>query len=140
VAAQKRVGLERKLGRLAELSDRTKELRTRHDMTARANAEQRVRLQAAYGGEELLDSREALEAILADLGDPEADQAELRQLTRELDVRGAPCFAVCRDVPGDAQCSASPGLSHCLLACKLCFGLLRLIKIADAARAQRGGP
>jgi hypothetical protein len=110
VAAQKRVALEQKLGRLAELSDRTKELRTRHDMTARANAKQRVRLQATYGGEELLESREALEVILADLGDPEADQAELRQLTRELDVRGAPCFAVCRDVPGDAQCSASPGL------------------------------
>ena len=82
------MALERKLNRLAELSDRTKELRTRHDMTARANAEQRVRLQATYGDEELHESREELETILADLANPEAEQAELRQLTRELDVRG----------------------------------------------------
>ena len=89
VAAQKLTAFNQTLGQLAELTVRASDLRTRHEMTARANAEQRVRLQATYDTELLMEAAE-LEQVLAGLGDAEADQAALRQLTREQDVRAPP--------------------------------------------------
>lgn len=87
LVAQTLKALEEKLQRLAGLHDKGRELRMRHEMTVRANAEQRVRLAAAYGEDMLGEPAEELEAVLAGFGAPEDDQSELRQLARERDVR-----------------------------------------------------
>lgn len=78
--------LDARLRRIGELRERARELHTRHEVTARGNSEQRVRLVALYGEEDVDMSAEALVEVQTGIGAADEDQAELRQLTRERDA------------------------------------------------------
>ncbi|KAK9845385.1 hypothetical protein WJX81_005219 [Elliptochloris bilobata] len=77
--------LDGKLRHIAVLDEEGRQLETRHEVTAKANAEARVRLVAAHGEDIVGAPRQELEGILTDMDALGDQQAELRQLRRDYD-------------------------------------------------------
>ena len=77
-----------KLQRMAAFDEEGRQLRTRHEVTAKANAEAHVRLVATHGEVTVTATLEDLTEFLRGMDAPD-DQAELRQITRDRDVRRA---------------------------------------------------
>ena len=79
-----------KLHRIAAFEEEGKQLRTRHEVTAKSNAEAHVRLLSAHGEDTVTATLEDLTDFLRGMDAPD-NQAELRQIMRDRDVRKPPC-------------------------------------------------